>query len=330
MRTNISNFMSRCITLGALVALMGCGQSGSGSVANSGSSEVSSAREVAKTTLSMTAEESAVADNLGITTEELVLAASEIDNTPTFSKSVSKSEASDKEKSDKEKSDCNNGNDKSVGNAKNCGESTPVTPPVVVTPVGIPVVPSNDKTIPVVTEFVTPVYSGSHTIQLGSMTAIDNVGVVGYLVSNTSRPPALNDPRWTTTKPTSYTVPAGTLLQFMYLFARDSAGNISWARSAFTFIDVIPPKVSFFMLPAKVKGLTVPISFLIVSELQSGMAGYMITESNLKPAVDDPRWTPTKPASYKASSIGSKKLYMWAKDNIGNVSDEKSALVTIQ
>ena len=114
------------------------------------------------------------------------------------------------------------------------------TPPPNNPPVNPP--PSADTTLPVVTAFVIPSTSTSLTIPITTFTATDNVGVVGYKITEIAMKPSI-DPNtvnvasvynanqllssgWTASAPTTYTF--GSIgSKTLYAWAIDSAGNVS-------------------------------------------------------------------------------------------------------
>lgn len=124
----------------AMVAIMGCGQEASQAVKSESVGKAITSEEMAQLAgISVAEVEEGIA--LQILYEDALKNEILLD-----SKSVGKSEASDKEKSD-----CNNGNDKAVGNAKNCSDTpvvttttvpstttTTVPTPVVTAPVPVP------------------------------------------------------------------------------------------------------------------------------------------------------------------------------------------------
>ena len=58
------------------------------------------------------------------------------------------------------------------------------------------------------------------------MTASDNVGVTGYLVTESSTKPSATAAGWTSAKPASYTF-ASAGAKTLYAWAKDAAGNVS-------------------------------------------------------------------------------------------------------
>ena len=88
-----------------------------------------------------------------------------------------------------------------------------------------------DTTAPVVGAFTLPATSTSLTVPVSSLTATDNLGVIGYLVNTSATKPLATAAGWSVTAPTSVTAPAAGTVTF-YAWAKDAAGNVSAARSA--------------------------------------------------------------------------------------------------
>ena len=81
------------------------------------------------------------------------------------------------------------------------------------------------------TAFTIPATATTLTVPITTFTASDNVGVTGYLVTETSTTPAPTAGGWSTTTPASYTfTTAGA--KTLYAWAKDAAGNVSTSRSA--------------------------------------------------------------------------------------------------
>jgi hypothetical protein len=93
-----------------------------------------------------------------------------------------------------------------------------------------------DSIPPVVTEFRVPVTSTSLTVRITSFNATDNVGVAGYMVTESSTTPAANSTGWASLAPASYTfqTPGEKVL---YAWAKDAAGNVSTEKSSSITID---------------------------------------------------------------------------------------------
>ncbi len=185
---------------------------------------------------------------------------------------------------------------------------------------------SLDSQIPIVSSFVTPSIAPKTTVPITTFTATDNIGVTGYLITQSSAKPSLRDPGWSATVPTSFTV-AGNSFQMIYAWARDAAGNISTPRSATTYVDNTPPLMLPLFVSPTAKGTTVAVQLLSALDDWSGIKGYLITESATAPAATDSRWSATAPTSYTTTSLGTKNLYGWAVDRMGNVAVRPSTAV---
>ena len=187
-----------------------------------------------------------------------------------------------------------------------------------------------DTTPPTVTGFSIPATSSSLTISITAFTATDNIGVTGYIVTETSTAPAAGATGWSATAPTNYTAAtAGT--KTLYAWVKDAAGNVSTSLSApvtITLADAIAPTVTGFSIPATSSSLTVSITAFTATD-NIGVTGYIVTETSTAPAAGATGWSATAPTNYTAATAGTKTLFAWAKDAAGNVSNSLSASVTI-
>ncbi|MDD2272909.1 MAG: Ig-like domain-containing protein [Desulfuromonadaceae bacterium] len=187
-----------------------------------------------------------------------------------------------------------------------------------------------DATAPTVGSFILPATSTSLTVPVTGLTASDNVGVSGYLITETATKPSATATGWSSTVPASFTFSSAGA-KTAYAWAKDAAGNVSSSRSAsvtITLPDVTAPTMGSFVIPATSTSLTVPVTGLTASD-NVGVSGYMITETATKPSATATGWSSTVPASFTFSSVGTKTAYAWAKDAAGNVSASRSASVTI-
>ena len=186
---------------------------------------------------------------------------------------------------------------------------------------------TTDTTAPQVTAFSIPAAATSLTVSISSLTATDNVGVAGYLVTESATAPSASAAGWTGTRPASYTfATAGS--KTLYGWAKDAANNVSASRSAsvtVTLPDTAAPQVTAFSIPAAATSLTVSITSLTATD-NVGVTGYLVSESATAPAAG---WTAGVPSSYTFTSAGAKTLYAWARDAVGNISASRSASVTI-
>jgi len=187
--------------------------------------------------------------------------------------------------------------------------------------------------VPTITAFTIPATATSLTVSITSLVASDNVGVTGYLLTESSGKPAASAAGWTASSPSSYTFGAAGA-KTLYAWAKDAAGNVSNSKSASTTItvppaaDTIPPTVTSFAVPPTSTSLTVAIASFSATD-NTAVAGYLVTESSTKPGADAAGWKSSAPASYSFGTAGAKVLYGWAKDAAGNVSNSKSAATTV-
>jgi len=192
---------------------------------------------------------------------------------------------------------------------------------------------TTDITPPTITSFVIATTSSSLTVPITKLTASDNMGVTGYLVTESSTKPAASASGWSATPITSYTfAAAGT--KALYAWAKDAAANVSNGVRAGVVItlpsgpDTTPPTVSGFSLPANSTTLTVTILSLTATD-NIGVTGYLLTTSSTSPSVTTAAWSTSAPTNYTFNSAGTKTLYAWAKDAAGNLSAGKSASTSI-
>lgn len=93
--------------------------------------------------------------------------------------------------------------------------------------------------------------------------------------------------------------------------------------------DAIAPTITSFNFPAPSStSLIVPIGAIIATD-NIGVTGYYVSESSSTPSINNSKWTSSTPTEYAFSTTGTKTLYAWAKDAIGNISTSTVAIVTI-
>jgi hypothetical protein len=190
-----------------------------------------------------------------------------------------------------------------------------------------------DTTPPQITAFDILPASSSLNVQITSFSAIDSVGVTGYLVTESSTPPAAGAAGWSASPQSSFTfTTAGS--KTLYGWAKDAAGNVSSSRSATTTItlsspDTTPPQITAFAIPAESNSLTVGITAFVVSDT-GGVTGYMLKESPANPSANSSGWVSGIPTSFTFSGSGTRTVYAWAVDAAGNVSNQASATTVIK
>ena len=90
---------------------------------------------------------------------------------------------------------------------------------------------AQDTEPPTILSFTIPSNSPSLMVSIESFTATDNVGIIGYLVTETSDKPSAGSAGWNASAPTSYTFTNdGT--KTLYAWAKDATGNVSSSLSS--------------------------------------------------------------------------------------------------
>ncbi|MBP6858642.1 MAG: fibronectin type III domain-containing protein [Candidatus Pacebacteria bacterium] len=156
-------------------------------------------------------------------------------------------------------------------------------------------------------------------------------GVIGYKVFRDGSQIANITPAATSFQNT--TVASGTTYKYT-VSSYNAAGNtsvLSNEASATTppivTADTTLPVVSSFTATASGSSFTVALSTSATDNV--AVTGYMVNESATKPSATAAGWTTNAPTAYTFTSAGTKTLYAWAKDAAGNVSNARSASVTV-
>lgn len=181
-----------------------------------------------------------------------------------------------------------------------------------------------DVTAPVVLEFI--LTSGSTFDVFIKLTAHDDVGITGYYISEYSTVLQVSDPRWTLTKPTKFTfLTEGK--KTLYLQLKDGAGNKTLVHADVTIAhDDIPPVITNFVLSTVPDELVVTLDIAITEA--RGVTGYYLSEISTAPTSASD-WATSKPTDYIFNNRGFKKLYLWVKDAVGNISTGVSGSCTL-
>ncbi|BCR05572.1 c-type cytochrome [Desulfuromonas versatilis] len=186
-----------------------------------------------------------------------------------------------------------------------------------------------DNTPPTVNSFTLPATAVS-PISVLAFSVTDNIGVTGYLVTESPAAPAASNPGWQSTVPTHIRTASTGSVTF-YAWAKDAAGNVSTSRSQVVTVsaDGTAPTVDSFTMPDS-SFSPIPVSAFFASDNSGVVAGYQVTESATPPAAGDAGWQANPPASVTTASTGSVTFYAWAKDEAGNVSAPATHVVTVK
>jgi len=110
--------------------------------------------------------------------------------------------------------------------------------------------PTSDSTPPTITTFSIPETSTSVTVPITTFTASDDIGVTGYLLTESATSPDADDPEWSETAPTEYVFSSeGT--KNLYAWAKDASGNISSSLS-----DSVTITLPTYTIGGTMSGLT--------------------------------------------------------------------------
>jgi len=117
----------------------------------------------------------------------------------------------------------------------------------------------NDTAAPTVDSFSMPATTNTSTVAVSSFRASDNVGVTGYLVTESSTAPAASAAGWTLNAPANFTF-AGTGVRTAYAWAKDASGNISVSRAVSVLIDATLPAIKNMSLLRGSQTVTIKVS----------------------------------------------------------------------
>jgi len=100
----------------------------------------------------------------------------------------------------------------------------------------------SDSTAPIVSTFTMPLTATSLNVAISSFAASDNIGVTGYLITESATAPSSSAAGWLSSVPTLFTFSTAGI-KTAYAWVMDAAGNVSVSRSATVTITlpVEPP-----------------------------------------------------------------------------------------
>jgi hypothetical protein len=106
---------------------------------------------------------------------------------------------------------------------------------------------SNDLVAPAVISFSLPSVSKALNVAVLGFSASDNIGVTGYLITESATAPSAATAGWRATAPTSFTFSAAGS-RTGYAWVKDAAGNVSASSSAPVLIDLTLPSITSISL----------------------------------------------------------------------------------
>jgi len=186
-----------------------------------------------------------------------------------------------------------------------------------------------DNDAPVIDFFSLPNDAVS-PISITTFMVSDNLGVTGYMITESATPPPADDAGWQATKPTRITNASTGAVTF-YAWTKDAAGNVSASASATVNVsaDVTAPTVTDFTMQDPDFSPVAVITFS-ASDDSGVVAGYMVTESSSPPASGDADWLSAPPVKVATVTGGATTFYAWARGSAGKVSAAASYPVTVK
>lgn len=159
------------------------------------------------------------------------------------------------------------------------------------------------------------------------VTATDNVGVAGFILSTSATQPGPADARWQSRPPSSIRLGSGDGVKRVFGWTRDAAGNVSAAAVSTTVLDTLAPSLSFSTVRTATS-TTIPVA-ISVSDA-SGVVGYYMSEDGRQPSSRSGAWSTVRPTSFALSNReGRHNVFAWVLDRTGNVSRRSSATVVL-
>ena len=91
--------------------------------------------------------------------------------------------------------------------------------------------------------------------------------------------------------------------------------------------DIESPVVTSFEVPSTVVGLDIPITLTATDNIS--VTGYLLTTKNEKPMPNDSNWVNEVPNLFNVDAPGSYRIFAWARDAAGNISEAAGATVIV-
>jgi len=171
-----------------------------------------------------------------------------------------------------------------------------------------------DTAAPTVTSFTMPATAHSFTVPVTAFTASDNVGVTGYLVTESSTPPAADAAGWSATKTLKLTF-KGVGVRTAYAWTKDAAGNVSAGKGATVIVDGTAPVITSIAPAGGTYALNSTVQI-------TATATDAIMFSHIQVSVDSQLKSQTNGGSisysWKAATVGTHVILIVAYDKVGN------------
>ncbi|MBF0351554.1 MAG: S8 family serine peptidase [SAR324 cluster bacterium] len=181
-----------------------------------------------------------------------------------------------------------------------------------------------------------------------SLSAVDNVGVTQYYVSESSVTPSVNSGGWLTASGSpatfsstaafslSTTTVVGNYTKTVYAWYRDSAGNVS-ARASDSITLVVsdttaPDNHSLTINSNDASTTSTAVTLNLAAKDNVGVTAYYASESSSTPSVSASGWQTVSSSTDYSASVSftlispviagtfTRTVYVWYKDSAGNIS----------
>lgn len=163
----------------------------------------------------------------------------------------------------------------------------------------------------------------------------DATDVSYWLISPTqSTQPSSSNSSWVSTRPTTFTLSSSDGSKTVYIWVKDSSGNINAGTSSGSIIlDTTAPNTPTVSLTNLTGGSTYSTSDTINVAItsDSGAAYWLLSESSTTPTITSSSWGNSRLTSYNFNGAidGTKTIYLWTKDNAGNLSSRANSSMTL-
>ncbi len=145
--------------------------------------------------------------------------------------------------------------------------------------------------------------------------------------------PGAADSIWTSAKPATLGLSAGSGTKTIWAWAMDAAGNVSAASSIAVLYQAAADTPTITLAGPGYDAT--PSDTVAISLDGNAFAAWWLVrafgpgETAADPALDDPLWTRTKPTQATLGADGTYAVYAWAKNDAGQLSAEKHFSITL-
>lgn len=143
----------------------------------------------------------------------------------------------------------------------------------------ITLAPTVDRTRPTVTSFSVPSVSGATTISILTYAATDNVGVTGYLLTESSTVPSAGSIAWAPVPIWRYTF-ATAGAKTLYAWAKDASGNVSAPAIGKTTVAIPPISGVPKSINSTSRNRLTPPPTQVSEQPLAGLAAYQVVAAN--------------------------------------------------